>query len=304
MRFAKRSGVGRPPLFAILVLGTSGLPFAQVVAQRSESATPCEAAGPLVRLPELVEASGIAASRRESDRLWAHNDSVAVLFALDGRGSVTNRVRVSGAPVRDLEAIAAGPCPAGSCLYLADIGDNAAVRNRISIYRLPEPASGTNSVTASESLHATYPDGPHDAETFLIAPDGRMFVVTKGDRDPVTIYRFPGDFRSGATVRLERVGQPRDSGKTKGSERVTDGAFSPDGAWIALRTNTALSFYRAAELTSGKWNEVRRIDLKRLGEPQGEGVALGADNFVYLVGESGVKTRGGTFARFKCVPQS
>ena len=39
-----------------------------------------------------------------------------------------------------------------------------------------------------------------------------------------------------------------------------------------------------------------------LKEPQGEGVALGADHAVFIAGEGGGKGQPGTFARFTCAP--
>ena len=79
----------------------------------------CQAEGPLAALPELPEASGLATSRRVAGRLWAHNDSgEPMLFALNTRGAVTGKLRLSGAAVEDWEAMAVGPCPAGSCLYI------------------------------------------------------------------------------------------------------------------------------------------------------------------------------------------
>jgi hypothetical protein len=45
---------------------------------------------------------------------------------------------------------------------------------------------------------------------------------------------------------------------------------------------------------------VQRVNLGVLGERQGEGIALGADNVVYLTGEGGGKRRGGTFAALAC----
>ena len=99
--------------------------------QGSGAAPQCRPAGSLVRVPELPEESGVAVSRRVPGRLWTHNDSgEAVIFALDARGSVTARVRLTGASVEDWEAIAVGPCPAGSCVFVADIGDNDAQRKR------------------------------------------------------------------------------------------------------------------------------------------------------------------------------
>lgn len=225
-----------------------------------------------------------------------------MLFALDARGSVAGRVQVSGARVEDWEAIAVGPCGSGSCIYVADIGDNEAGRNRITIYRVPEPQSATGSAAVEDVFHATYPDGPHDAEALLITGDGRLHIVTKGETGPLAIYRFPAQLKSGASMRLERVGAPA-SGKLAAASRITDGAVSPDGQWIVLRTRSALSYYRASDLLGGQWRVANRVDLTPLKEPQGEAVALGADNTVFVAGEGGGKGQPGTFARFTCAPR-
>ena len=74
-------------------------------------------------------------------------------------------------------------------------------------------------------------------------------------------------------------------------ENVTGGAASPDGNWVALRTNTELVFYPAADLIAGKTVQPRRFDLKPLKERQGEGVAFGPDGVIYLVGEGGRAVR-------------
>ena len=71
-----------------------------------------------------------------------------------------------------------------------------------------------------------------------------------------------------------------------------------------LRGGQHLTFHRAADLMAGNWQEVRRVDLRPIGEEQGEGVALAADNTVYLAGEGGGKARPGTFVRLNCSPLS
>jgi hypothetical protein len=252
-------------------------------------------------LPDLPEGSGVASSRRNPARAWAHNDSGGpVLVALTDRGAVTGRIRVTGARVDDWEAMAAGPCPAGSCLYVGDIGDNSARRKRITLYRLTEPDDGSASVRVGDIFHATYPDGAHDAESLLVTPAGDIFIVTKGDTGPVAIYRFPRQMTPGATVQLERIGKPRDGGKARSGDRITDGAVSPNGEWIVLRTRDALSFHAAADLTTGNWREAARVDLRQLREPQGEGVSFADDTTILLVGEGGGKSRPGTFARLTC----
>jgi hypothetical protein len=250
---------------------------------------------------DLPEASGIASSRRVPGRLWSLNDSgEPVLIALDAKGAVTGRLRLRGAQVEDWEAIAVGPCPAGSCIHVGDIGDNNASRRHITVYRVTEPEAAAESARVTAVFHGAYPDGPQDAETLLILPDGRLHVVTKGETGPVAIYRFPSQPQPGATVRLERVGRPRGRGKSDPRTRITDGAASQDGEWVVLRTRFALAFYRASELLSGTWREAGRTSLEGLGEPQGEGVAFGDANTIYLVGEGGGKSRPGTFARLTC----
>lgn len=250
-------------------------------------------------MADLPEASGLALSRRSRGHLWTHNDSgEPAVFALDSKGAVAGKVRISGVEVEDWEAIGVGPCPSGTCLYIADIGDNEANRERVTIYRVPEPAPGDTTASPNAVFHLTYPDGAHDAEALLLSPAGDMFIVTKGETGPVAVYRA-GRPAAGSTTRLERVGEPL---KVSRDFRVTDGAVSPDGQWVVLRTRTTATFYRASELLKGTWREVKRVDLRPLGEPQGEGIALAEGLTVFLAGEGGGKGQPGTLAWFACDP--
>jgi hypothetical protein len=81
---------------------------------------------------------------------------------------------------------------------------------------------------------------------------------------------------------------------------VTDGTVSADGQWVALRTRQRVTFHPAARLLSGEWLADRTVELDSINEPQGEAVALGDDGTVYLGGEGGTKSGGGTFVRFTC----
>jgi hypothetical protein len=263
----------------------------------------CRPIGDVVRVKELAEASGIAASRRNAGAFWAINDSGdPVVYALDAMGAITGHVRVTGAQVEDWEAIAVGPCGSGSCVYIADIGDNDGSRKQITIYRVAEPAVTAESSAAAEAFHATYPDGPQDAESLLITSDGAMYIVTKGVKGSVALYRFPRDLRPGASLPLQRVAKPRDPSKSPNSERITDAAASPDGAWILLRTNRSVTFHRTKDLMAGNWRPAHVVDLAPLDEPQGEGVTLTVDGTLVVVGEGGGKKAPGTFARLSCPP--
>ncbi len=291
-----RAGCAAVGLLLVVVVS----PYGAVGAQQP-TAPECRPGEALMRIDGLPEASGLAVSRRTAGRLWTHNDSGdAVVFALDTAGKVVGRVQLTGAKVEDWEAIAVGPCPGGSCVYVADIGDNDANRKQLTIYRFPEPASANGTTAVKESFQATYPDGAQDAEALLAAPDGRLYIVTKGETGAVALYRFPGELRPGTAHRLERVGEPRASGKAAAGERITDGSVSPDGNWVVLRSREKAWFYRAAELFAGSWKPARELDLAPVREPQGEGVAIAADGTVYLAGEGGGKKQPGTFATLTC----
>jgi hypothetical protein len=267
----------------------------------STTAVTCQAAGALVKVPELPEGSGVVSSRRSPGRLWAHNDSgEPVLVALDSKGAVAGRVQVSGATVGDWEAVAVGPCPSGACLYIGDIGDNDADRRTITIYRVPEPANASGSVAIADEFRASYPDGAHDAETLLVTPQGEILIVTKGDTGRVALYRMPADTKPGGQVTLQQMGQPRPGRQASADDRITDGDVSPSGAWVALRTKSDLVIHRTEDLMSGNWREAGRVSLKTLGEPQGEGIAFGDERTIYVVGEGGGKSRPGTFGRLTC----
>jgi hypothetical protein len=275
--------------------------FATAAQPTSASEPTCQVAGALVRLPELPEGSGVAASLKSPGRLWTHNDSgQPVLIALDAQGAVAGRVSVTGAKVGDWEALAVGPCPAGTCIYIGDIGDNDAERRTITIYRVAEPTSTSGSVAVADEFRASYPDGAHNAETLFVTPQGEMIIVTKGDTGPVALYRLPADTTPGGVVTLQPVGKPRPSRPASADERITDGAMSPSGAWVVLRTKTEAAFHRTEDLMSGTWKETSSVSLKGLGEPQGEGIAFGDERTLFLVGEGGGKSRPGTFGRLTC----
>ena len=128
------SDVNRIFIASVLLIGT-------VAATSSSANGLCTVKTRVATVAELPEASGAAASRRTPGLIWSHNDSgEPVLFALDASGAVKGRVRVNDVEVNDWEAVAAGPCPQGSCLYISDIGDN----NRRCVSRRRRTRRGRN----------------------------------------------------------------------------------------------------------------------------------------------------------------
>lgn len=249
----------------------------------------------------VSESSGVAFGRRNPGAVWTHNDSGgdAVVFAADSTGRRFSPVEVQGARNRDWEDIAVGSCPSGNCLFIADTGDNHAERKDVEIIRVPEPGRGARRTAPAETFQARYPGGPRDAEAMFVLPGGRVYLLTKGRNSPVALYRYPGPLRAGRVATLQRV---RSITRTPVSRpnQVTGADATPDGRWVAVRTYSSLFLYRTEDLFAGRDAAAARVDLARLGEPQGEGVALRADGTVLLTSEGGRKGVRASAARLRC----
>lgn len=252
--------------------------------------------------PELDEASGVAIGRRAAGVLWAHNDSGddPVVYAVGAAGEPLGAVRVPGAEHRDWEDLAVGPCPAGSCLYVGDIGDNAGRRAEVHLYRFPEPEPGAPAGGGrAERFRMRYPGGPRDAEALFVLPSGEVFVISKGGRGPAELFRYPLPLRAGEGVELERVASLAPAAAPGEVLQVTGADASPDGGWVAVRAYRTLLLYRAGPLLAGDVEPALRVDLTPVGEAQGEAVALADDGTVVLASE-GARGLPGTMAVLRC----
>ena len=239
---------------------------------------------------ELGESSGIAVGRVSPDVLWTHNDGDSDLYALDRSGRVVARFDVP-VRMRDWEDLEIAECAdGGSCLYLADTGDNGERRpaGDIRIVRVREPSIGAGTderrTLDADVFPVALPDGPRDVEALFVLPGGTPYLVTKGANDPVVVYRYPGPLRSD-TVTLEEVQRLTDAPRQL-LDRVTGASASPDGRWVAIRTYRALQFYRVDD---GRLvhAEGGLANLRSLAEIQGEAVGIGPDGFVALSSEGG-----------------
>ncbi len=229
--------------------------------------------------PRLSESSGAAASPGRAGVVWSVNDSGndPLLFATDTLGADLGSFTVTGAANRDWEDLAAGPCDAATCLYIADTGDNAEVRPEVEIFRVPEPpaeAGGRGATAPAERLRVRYPDAPHDVEAMLVDVRGDVHLVTKGRSGGVLHFRVPRTaWGSVEPVVAEALGAlPLDPG-TSLSDRVTGAALSPDGEVAVIRSYRRLHFFRLDP--EGRLEPLGSPPLacSVAGlEPQGEGV--------------------------------
>ena len=281
-----------PLLLSLLLAGSCGW--------NAAGDTGCQPLGPPRALPRsLRESSGVAWSRFRPNVLFSHNDGghQATVFALDLQGSLLGEIPLRGIRNQDWEDMATGDCEAGACIYLADIGDNAEVREEIVLYRVVDSGVFDGSPQEAESFPMVLPDGSRDMEAVFVLPGEEVFFVSKGRSDAVTLYRYPPPLRAGETVTLEAV-QTFSEGRLPIPKQVTGADASRDGSLIAIRTYQSLSFFR--------WENGRlvameggRVALRTLGEAQGEAVGLGPDGEVVLTSEA-VLSRSATMMVLEC----
>jgi hypothetical protein len=307
--------IRRPGLALAALLAVAGCRVHDAPARTTQASAGAEAQCEVLEKGRtladgLGESSGLAESRTRRGIYWTHNDSgnSSDIFPIDILGEQLGRVRVRGATNRDWEDIAAGRCQdgAGQCLYIADTGDNARggdggkgrrAQFTVRLAVLPEPDLRTTVVQARE-YQAVVPGKRTDIEAIALLPDGRIYLVSKGIRNEVELYRWPTPLRGGPPVTLERVRRLAPEAATLG-DRVTGASASPNGRWVAVRTYAGLAFYRTADLL-GSGGPVSQLDLEPLAEAQGEAVSLADDGTVVLTSEGPGHHLPGTIAHLRC----
>ncbi|TFG47743.1 MAG: hypothetical protein E4H38_07600 [Gemmatimonadales bacterium] len=240
----------------------------------------------------LRESSGVARSHRIPGVLYSINDSgnAPEIFALDSTGAALGRWALPALDNRDWEAIASGPCPAGRCLFIGDLGDNLEKRKHVTIYRVAEPETldafrgkPVARATVVDSLRFRYPGGPRDVEAMWIDAAGAPYVVSKGRSGQITLYRVPPRFGTKKVQLAQRVQALPITPQPALGQWVTDAALSPDGHQVAIRTYTMLYIFTLSP--DGRLDRPTRCGLAGL-EPQGEGVEWLDDRRLFLTSES------------------
>lgn len=260
---------------ALVAAGLAALVAAPVVALADPAADPEPTSSAFTLDDErITESSGLAASNEHKGTYYTINDSdnQAYVFAIDGEtGDVQAALRFRQIENRDWEAIAPGP---EGRIWIGDIGDNERNQESITVYRFREPETLEDQRMRYVSYSLEYPDGAHDAEALLVHPKtGRLYVVTKGLAG-TAIYEAPEELSADGNNELERYADA--------PAAVTDGAFTPDGSKIVLRTYGAAWVYTWGD---SKPKLSRKIALPT--QKQGESLAVSPDGKQILVGSEG-----------------
>ncbi|WP_103512047.1 hypothetical protein [Streptomyces sp. SM13] len=228
--------------------------------------------------PRITESSGLAASRAHPGVYWTHNDSDdgPYVFAVDsrtGKTLATITMRGVGEP-RDVEGISIGP---DGDIYVGDIGDNLdGSWDHVWIYRFPEPKQLRDATVTAVQYDVKYADGARNAEALMVHPKtGRVYIASKNE-DGGGLYEGPAKLTAGSTNVFRRVGEV---------PWVTDGAFSPDGTRLALR-----SYFSAREYAfeNGRLGADRPVAAPF--QRQAESVTYTADGSALMFGSEGARS--------------
>ncbi|MFI6285913.1 WD40 repeat domain-containing protein [Streptomyces sp. NPDC051018] len=244
------------------------------------AATPAAASGSdsdsdfTIEDPRITESSGLAASRTHPGIYWTHNDQDQPrVFAVDsktGKTVATVTLQGVGTP-RDMEAISIGP---DGKVYVGDIGDNKdGTWNHVWIYTFPEPEALRDMSVQATQYTVKYADGPRNAEALMVHPKtGRVYIASKNE-DSGGLYEGPARLSSTKTNTFRRIGEV---------PWVTDGAFSPDGTRLVLRSYFSARGY---EWKNGRLGDDYRVRAPMQG--QSEAVTYTADGKALMFGSEG-----------------
>jgi hypothetical protein len=149
----------------------------------------------------VEQVSGMSASHRNPGLFYVVSDvpGTSDVAVVEEDGTLVAHIEIEGMSARDAEALAIGPCAAGTaetCLFIGDIGNHVGLED-LFVYRLVEPdlADPPASVPA-DRLRYTYPDAPTDAEAMVVDDVGRPLIISKaafdsesGSTGPTRLYR-------------------------------------------------------------------------------------------------------------------
>lgn len=257
---------------------------------------------------ELWEASGLATSRLNPNVAYVHSENTYHgMVAVDTtNAAVLGRFTVPIPHQYDWEDIATGPCPAGNCIFAADIGSargDGPAPSSFAVYRIPEPevprqASGT---LTGDLFRFRYPDGPHNAEALMVHPDsGDVYVITKASNGRSGVYKFPNPLPTPSETNVTTLvkvaslripvwrGDPADTHAATWYAQVTAAAVHPLSNRFLIRTPYRVYEYRGP--AGGSFETAFRAAPTVLTAPskegQGEAIDYAPDGSAYFtVGE-------------------
>ncbi|EOZ96984.1 putative integral membrane protein, putative [Indibacter alkaliphilus LW1] len=208
-------------------------------------ASPAESRG----TSTLIEASGLAYSRKNPGHVWSHQDknNDNRFFLLDANtGETVAAYRIPGTRNRDWEdiEIANGPDEGVDYLYIGDVGDNDQVYPNYTVYRFEEPQfeeSHRGQIIdldiEYDEIKFVYPEKSHDVESLMVDPLTKdIYLATKRDfRSILFVLPYP------------QILSERSTAIEVGSfsfTRATAGTVSKDGMEVLIKNYDRIYYWK------------------------------------------------------------
>ncbi len=236
--------------------------------------------------PDLIEISGLCASRKHPGLLWAHNDSGddSLLYLMDETGGAHGRTLIRNVKLNDAEDIACAPCPPSLapgefCVWLGDIGNSISKKREIlPIYVIPEPdlveGKLPEEVDALAKIEVSYPDSEIiDSEALVVSNDGtRLFLFEKIDAASARVFGSSGSISTSDVNSLDLLGSFASPGVPIHLGRMITGADLYQSS-LVIRVYTGIYQYQVDPENFLPFSEMLQVALGPLTESQGEAVA-------------------------------
>lgn len=225
----------------------------------------------------IDEASGLAASATMPGYLWTIQDSGQPnsLYLISQDGKAIKEYKLPGSHNHDWEEVAVGPGPDNgvSYAYVADIGNNnQPVTPTNIIYRIPEitGADGAFSQGALQKITFSYPDGPRDAEAFIVDPQTKDIFVLSKEMQQTNIYKLAYPQSTSDVTVAEKLGS------VPAVILATASTISRDGSEILVRTYLGVYYWKrnSGESVGQTLLKSATKTLTVALEPQGEAICF------------------------------
>ena len=273
----------------LIIVLTSSLILSQEFGSRIDSG--------IIESSEIREASGIAASRKNSGVFWTHNDSGGMgrIFAFDSHGKHLGYYYISGIQNRDWEDIAVGPGPieGEQYIYIADIGDNSVRYDNKYVYRILEPKVSAEQTPVDTILYGVerlvfqYPDGNRNAETLMVDPISlNIYIVSKEANTKVYRLAWPYTFYSAPTLNVDTL---EVIASLPFGDSATGGDISPSGTELLIKSSRVIYYWERGTgetIEEALTDEIQTVPY--FIEDQGEAVTWASDSSGYYTISEGL----------------
>lgn len=240
---------------------------------------------------EIKEASGLAASSRNSGFLWVVNDSGSKpeLHLIETNGRYRGKTTLNSARNVDWEDLASFQLGGKPYLLAVDTGDNESKRDSCTLYVLNEPELPADDKTLDHQsrvqwqIRFRYEDGPRDCESVAVdAASGKILLLSKRTEVPF-VYELPLKPESDSKVLTARkIGKTSVQAPTGNripfANQPTGFDLTPDASMAAVVTYYGV-FVFPRKPDEG-WDAAFSRNPVNLGPhqlPQAEAIALSKD---------------------------